>query len=355
MPHERAEPPVLGPRRGARGLPRVAAGQRRVRRRPHLRRRGLGRRPRPAGPLHPRRRAAHGVQLRVRPRAVGRGGAARGRSTSASRRRRSVGAPDDLGAVQPRRDPARHALRPAGLDRRRRLGRGAGRTGDTAGPGARAAPGPGGHPADARRCPARRTSTRARSSACPRSWTCPRTCSPTRSGSAPGTRVRGRDGCRVPIPWTSDGPSLGFGTGAPWLPQPADWAELSVEAEQGVGGLDPRALPRRAARTDAALGRRGQTRLAALAATGRSRSGGRRRTGRLGGVRGRLHGRGSAAAGVRRGAGRQRPADRGRRCSRTPRSGCASGDRRATGLTRLSSSAPVSLRDVPEQSLNSAR
>ena len=40
----------------------------------------------------------------------------------------SVGAPDDLGAVQPRRHPARHALRPAGLDRRRRHRRGPGRT-----------------------------------------------------------------------------------------------------------------------------------------------------------------------------------------------------------------------------------
>ena len=28
-----------------------------------------------------------------------------------------------------------------------------------------------------------------------------------------GHRVRGRDGCRVPIPWTTDGPSLGFGSG----------------------------------------------------------------------------------------------------------------------------------------------
>lgn len=40
-----------------------------------------------------------------------------------------------------------------------------------------------------------------------------------------------RDGCRVPIPWTRDGPSLGFGAGAPWLPQPADWSRRSVEAQ----------------------------------------------------------------------------------------------------------------------------
>jgi len=49
-------------------------------------------------------------------------------------------------------------------------------------------------------------------------------------------RVRGRDGCRVPIPWTTEGPSLGFGSGDPWLPQPATFAALSVQAEQGVAG-----------------------------------------------------------------------------------------------------------------------
>jgi alpha-glucosidase len=47
---------------------------------------------------------------------------------------------------------------------------------------------------------------------------------------------RGRDGCRVPIPWTADGPSLGFGAGEPWLPQPGDWARLSVAAQEGVAG-----------------------------------------------------------------------------------------------------------------------
>ncbi|MET0132904.1 MAG: alpha-amylase family glycosyl hydrolase [Kibdelosporangium sp.] len=42
----------------------------------------------------------------------------------------------------------------------------------------------------------------------------------------------GRDGIRVPMPW-SDGPSLGFSTGGrAWLPQPLDWAELSVAAQR---------------------------------------------------------------------------------------------------------------------------
>jgi len=44
--------------------------------------------------------------------------------------------------------------------------------------------------------------------------------------------VVGRDGCRVPIPWSSDEPFYGFSTGTPWLPQPTDWAELSVEAQE---------------------------------------------------------------------------------------------------------------------------
>jgi alpha-glucosidase len=42
-----------------------------------------------------------------------------------------------------------------------------------------------------------------------------------------------RDGCRVPIPWTVEGPSYGFGTGGSWLPQPDSWAGLSVEAQTG--------------------------------------------------------------------------------------------------------------------------
>jgi alpha-glucosidase len=51
-----------------------------------------------------------------------------------------------------------------------------------------------------------------------------------------GHNLRGRDGCRVPIPWSRSGPSLGFGDAAPWLPQPAHWPELSVAAQWGVEG-----------------------------------------------------------------------------------------------------------------------
>jgi alpha-glucosidase len=44
----------------------------------------------------------------------------------------------------------------------------------------------------------------------------------------------GRDGCRVPLPWTVEDPAYGFNdTGAAWLPQPPEWATLAREAQQG--------------------------------------------------------------------------------------------------------------------------
>nr|AGS50006.1 alpha-glucosidase [uncultured bacterium esnapd26] len=48
---------------------------------------------------------------------------------------------------------------------------------------------------------------------------------------------RGRDGCRVPIPWSGQTAPFGFSpvgaSGTPWLPQPANWGERSVEAQTG--------------------------------------------------------------------------------------------------------------------------
>jgi alpha-glucosidase len=44
--------------------------------------------------------------------------------------------------------------------------------------------------------------------------------------------VKGRDGCRVPLPWTVDGPSLGFGSDGAHLPQPRWFAEVAVEAQE---------------------------------------------------------------------------------------------------------------------------
>lgn len=52
-------------------------------------------------------------------------------------------------------------------------------------------------------------------------------------------REIGRDGCRVPLPWTDDPrTSFGFsgtrheGPGAPWLPQPDTWGAYAAEAQQ---------------------------------------------------------------------------------------------------------------------------
>jgi alpha-glucosidase len=41
----------------------------------------------------------------------------------------------------------------------------------------------------------------------------------------------GRDGCRVPLPWAGAASPYGFG-GTPWLPQPDDWASLTVAAQE---------------------------------------------------------------------------------------------------------------------------
>ena len=54
-----------------------------------------------------------------------------------------------------------------------------------------------------------------------------------------GARL-GRDGCRVPLPWTSEPPSYGFSpvgsTAPPHLAQPHWYADLSVERESGDEG-----------------------------------------------------------------------------------------------------------------------
>jgi alpha-glucosidase len=49
-----------------------------------------------------------------------------------------------------------------------------------------------------------------------------------RSGGA----EKGRDGCRVPLPWTTGGPSFGFSADGAHLPQPAWFGPFSVEAQE---------------------------------------------------------------------------------------------------------------------------
>lgn len=41
----------------------------------------------------------------------------------------------------------------------------------------------------------------------------------------------GRDGCRVPLPWTASGSSFGFGAGDAHLPQPSWFSDYAVEVE----------------------------------------------------------------------------------------------------------------------------
>ncbi|MDP5226429.1 MULTISPECIES: glycoside hydrolase family 13 protein [Arthrobacter] len=53
---------------------------------------------------------------------------------------------------------------------------------------------------------------------------------------------RGRDGCRVPLPWTADAPGYGFslngpdGDAQPWLPQPESFRDHAADVQDGVEG-----------------------------------------------------------------------------------------------------------------------
>ncbi|MBT2537000.1 alpha-amylase family glycosyl hydrolase [Arthrobacter sp. ISL-69] len=46
----------------------------------------------------------------------------------------------------------------------------------------------------------------------------------------------GRDGCRVPLPWATEGASFGFGAGDAHLPQPEWFSRYAVDAQDGVEG-----------------------------------------------------------------------------------------------------------------------
>jgi alpha-glucosidase len=55
-----------------------------------------------------------------------------------------------------------------------------------------------------------------------------------------GHTERGRDGCRVPLPWSGAAAPFGFSpegtTKEPWLPQPADFAGVTVAAQETDAG-----------------------------------------------------------------------------------------------------------------------
>ena len=47
-----------------------------------------------------------------------------------------------------------------------------------------------------------------------------------------GGEQLGRDGARVPLPWSGSAPPYGFGGADTWLPQPGDWAGLTVTRQE---------------------------------------------------------------------------------------------------------------------------
>lgn len=46
-------------------------------------------------------------------------------------------------------------------------------------------------------------------------------------------RHKGRDGCRVPLPWHRGRPNAGFSSVPPWLPMPPRWDDLAVDVQAG--------------------------------------------------------------------------------------------------------------------------
>ncbi|MFD0483845.1 glycoside hydrolase family 13 protein [Kineococcus sp. GCM10028916] len=51
-----------------------------------------------------------------------------------------------------------------------------------------------------------------------------------------GGTEKGRDGCRVPLPWSAEGPSHGFGPGGSHLPQPSWFADVAADRQDGTPG-----------------------------------------------------------------------------------------------------------------------
>ena len=91
----------------------------------------------------------------------------------------------------------------------------------------------------------------------------------------PGVDI-GRDGCRVPIPWTRTGPSFGFGPdAAPHLPQPAWFGGLQRRGRGRRPRLHPEPLPEGARPAWPAAVRRNSSSGSRPAATTCSRSVGR--------------------------------------------------------------------------------
>ncbi len=70
-----------------------------------------------------------------------------------------------------------------------------------------------------------------------------------------GHTKRGRDGCRIPIPWSGDTPPFGFSANADtWLPIPSEWATRTVQTQRdnadSILSLYRRAIELRRSRTE---------------------------------------------------------------------------------------------------------
>ena len=228
----------VGPARGARRLPALAPDPRRVRRRPDGRRRGLVADRRSDGAVRASRRAPADLQLRAgcwrrgRRRPSARSSPPRWPpSTRCAPRRPGCCPTTTWSGTPPATAAARRAWRAPGRPRWRCW-----------------------------RCPARPTSTRARSSASSRSTSRRRTgrtrVVPHRRGRP--RRLPGAD----PVGRRRPAVRLRAGHDQPWLPQPDDWAALTVEAQSGPTRLDAGVLPGALAAPRGPRGRRGRRRRA---------------------------------------------------------------------------------------------
>ena len=225
--------PAHRPRRDPRRLSRLARRRRRIRPPSRAGWRGVARGRGPLRSLPARRRDAHGLQLRLHDPAVGRANSAREHRAHARRARARRSAPPR--GCSPTTTSRARSRATAATTRRSRSIASASAPPPTSSSG-RAVPAR--PPCSPPRCPVASTSTKATSSASQRRSFPPRS-SRTRCTSALAAMDPGRDGCRVPLPWTRDGVSLGFG--------PADGRSAVAPAARTTGRTSPwRPKPRSA-------------------------------------------------------------------------------------------------------------
>ncbi len=200
------------PRRGARHLPALAADRRRVPRRAGADRRGVAAGPRSGSPTTCARTSCTPRSTSTSSAAPGTPAALRGVHRRHAARARAGRRAGHLGAVQPRRDPARHPVRPGGhVVQLRRQARGDARP--TWSSGAR---GPGRQRCSAWRCPASAYVYQGEELGLWEVEDIPHELRQDPMWPRSGRVDPGRDGCRVPMPWAGVEAPFGFSpAGAP--------------------------------------------------------------------------------------------------------------------------------------------